>query len=57
MLVEILVLAGAAAVLAGVAMRGTGSLSRSMSTAACLVLLPLIGSVGFIVLASLSGGG
>jgi hypothetical protein len=57
MLVGILVLAGSAAVVTGVAMRGTGSLSLTMSTAACLVLLPLIGSVGFMVLASLSGGG
>ena len=56
MLVEILVLAVCVAVLGGVAMLGTGSLSRPASAAVCFVVLPLIASAGFVTLASLSGG-
>jgi hypothetical protein len=56
-LVEILVLGISAAVVSGLAMRGTGSLSKSVSMAVCFVMLPLMGSAGFVVLASLSGSG
>ncbi|MET0965724.1 MAG: hypothetical protein ABWZ02_04970 [Nakamurella sp.] len=56
MLVEILALAISVAVLGGLAMRGTGSLTKPVSAAVCFVLLPLIASAGFVTLASLSGG-
>ena len=57
MLVEILVLAVSVAVLGGLAMLGTGSLTKPVSAAVCFVVLPLIASAGFVTLASLSGGG
>jgi len=57
MLVEILVLAVSVAVLGGLALRGTGSLTKPASAALFFVVLPLIASAGFVTLASLSGGG
>jgi hypothetical protein len=55
-LIPTVVMAACVAVLGGLAMRGTGVLTKPVSAAAEFVVLPLIASFAFNVLASLSGG-
>ncbi len=57
MLVETLVLAMCVALLGGLALRGTGGLTRPVSAALCFVVLPFIASYGFVTLSNQSGGG
>ena len=56
MLISVLVLAAGVALLGGVALIGTGGLTKPASAVAEFILLPLIGAYAFVTLSSLSGG-
>ena len=57
MLISVLVLAAGVALLGGIALLGTGGVTKPISAVAEFIVLPLIGAYAFVTLASLSGGG
>lgn len=57
MLIEILVLAACLVAASGLVLRATDSLPTSASGLVWFVVLPLIGSAGFVTLAGLSAHG
>lgn len=57
MLTSVLVLAAGVALLGGVALIGTGTVTKPASAVVEFIVLPLIGAYAFVTLASLSGGG
>jgi len=57
MLISVLVLAAGVALLGGLALIGTGGVTKPPSAVLEFMVLPLIGGYAFVTLASLSGGG